>query len=116
MLLLIARIASSILAIVVISRSLVNYSQRKESFAMSSFWIITWGLIVALSFYPSLLDKIIGEARVGIGTVMGIGLVFVYYVLYRIYTKSEKMERDLNKLIRDLSHREADDPEKGNAK
>ena len=102
----IARLLSLLLAVVVISKTLVSYSQRKESLQMLLFWVITWGGIIVLTFFPVLVDRIIGDARIGIGTILGVGLVFVYFVTYRVYVKTDKNEREIEKLTRILALKE----------
>lgn len=114
-LLLLAKLLALALAAIIISKSVISYTQRKESLSMTLFWLLTWGSIIALTFSPTLVDKIIGEARIGVGTILGVGLVFVYFVTYRVYTKAERTERHLQELIRKLAINEADDnpPESG---
>lgn len=103
MILIFARIIAVVFALLVISKSFLSYKQRQESRTMFIFWSATWLMIVAVAAFPSLPDLILGRARVGVGTVLSVGLLFVYFVLYRVYTKAERNEQRLHALIRGLA-------------
>jgi hypothetical protein len=102
----IAKIFAAIFAIVVLSRSIVDYKNKKESLVMTIFWIITWLAILAIAFFPKLVDlsiELAGGNRSGMGTVWGMGLVFVMFVSYRIYVKANRIEKQLNEVSRKYS-------------
>jgi hypothetical protein len=102
----IAQAFASIFAILVVSRSLVDYKQKKESLQMTLFWVVIWVSVLALAFFPGLVDQIItnlGGDRTGLGTIFGMGLVFVLFVSYRIYVKANRIEKNLDKLSREFS-------------
>lgn len=107
----IAKYLALILAIIVISKSIVSYTQRKESLAVTIFWVLTWGAIIVLSFFQGLADQLIRQSGVGIGTVLGIALVFVYFVLYRIYVKADRVEKQLQNLVTKIAIDEVDSKE-----
>jgi hypothetical protein len=108
MLILIARILALIFAGLIISKSVLSFMQRKENWVMTLFWVLTWGAIVALAFWPSLVTKLTDETQTGIGTITGIGLIFIYFVVYRVYVKVDRVEKDMQKLIRDIAVKDAD--------
>lgn len=102
----IAKIFAAIFALIVISRSIVDYKSKKESLLMTVFWIITWLAILAIAFFPKLVDvaiEVAGGNRSGMGTVWGMGLVFVMFVSYRIYVKANRIEKQLNEISRKYS-------------
>jgi len=102
----IAQAFASIFAILVVSRSLVDYKQKKESLQMTLFWVVIWISVLALAFFPGLVDQIItnsGGDRTGLGTIFGMGLVFMLFVSYRIYVKANRIEKNLDKLSREFS-------------
>jgi hypothetical protein len=43
---------------------------------------------------------VFGGNRTGIGTVFGMGLIFVMFVSYRIYIKANRIEKNLNEISR----------------
>lgn len=105
MLIILARIFVVIFTILVLSKSYLSFRQRKESLAMTIFWFVTWFVISLFTFYPDLIDTVLIDPRTrsGTGTILGIGLIFIYFVIYRVYIKADRVEKQLNKLIRDLA-------------
>ncbi len=102
----IAKIFAAVFALIVLSRSIVDYRSKKESLTMTVFWIVTWLGILAIAFFPRLVDitiEIAGGNRTGMGTVWGMGLVFVMFVCYRIYVKANRIEKQLNEISRKYS-------------
>jgi len=98
-----AKIFAAVFAIVVLSRSIVDYRDRKESLEMTVFWIAVWLGISAIAFFPSLVDdaiKLFGGNRSGLGTVFGMGIVFVMFISYRIYVKANRIEKNLSEISR----------------
>jgi len=102
----IAQTFASLLAILVIARSLADYKQKKESFQMTIFWVIVWACVLALAFFPGLIDQFVialGGDKTGLGTIFGMGIVFVLFVSYRIYVKANRIEKNLDRLSRKFS-------------
>lgn len=102
----IAQAFASLFAILVIARSLADYKQKKESFQMTVFWVIVWTGVLALAFFPKLIDRLItalGGDKTGLGTIFGMGIVFVLFVSYRIYVKANRIEKNLDRLSRKFS-------------
>jgi hypothetical protein len=72
---------------------------------MTAFWSITWIIITVVAFFPSVVDRVLRatDARGGSGTILSVAFVFIYFVVYRVYAKADRTEKQLNKLIRDLA-------------
>src|SRR5205809_7405219 len=97
MLALASKIFSVLLAAIALSKSYVDFRGRLESFPMFVFWTVTWLLIVTFALFPSLVDILLsfsGTERAGLGTFFGMALVFLYFVVYRIYVKLERIEQN----------------------
>ena len=109
MFLLFAKIFSVILASVSVSKSYVDLKGKRESLSLFLFWTITWAGIVFVALFPNVIDILItsfGGGRTGLGTVFGMGLVFLYFVVYRIYTKLENMHQKLTKIVQEIALRD----------
>ena len=73
---------------------------------MTAFWVVIWAAIIVLAYYPQLIDKLIilvGGSRTGLGTLFGMGLVFVLFISYRIYVKANRIEKNLDSLSRNFT-------------
>jgi hypothetical protein len=105
----VVQIVSVLLALVAISKSYVDFRARLESLSMFLFWVVTWAIIVAVALFPPIVDLLLrswGRGGAGLGTFFGMGLVFLYFVVYRIYVKLERIEQNLTKAIQELALRE----------
>jgi len=116
MFVLVAKVFSFVLAVIAISKSYVDFRARLESLQIFLFWVFTWLGIVVVALFPSIIDYILGSfggGRAGLGTVFGMGLVFLYFLAYRIYVKIGRVEQKLTKTVQELALREADMATKG---
>ena len=106
MFIIVSKVFSILLAVIAISKSYVDYRARVESIQMFIFWVITWATIVLLALFPTIVDVLLSYGRAGLGTVFGMGLVFLFFVAYRIYVKLERVEQKLTKTIQELALRQ----------
>lgn len=116
MFLLVAKIFSVVLAVIAISKSYVDFHARIESLQIFLFWLFTWLAIVIVALFPSIIDYILGAfggGRAGLGTVFGMGLVFLYFLAYRMYVKIGRVEQKLTKTVQELALREGKIATKG---
>jgi small membrane protein len=100
---------SLVLAAIAISKSYVDFRARAESFQMFLLWTLTWAAIVVVALFPTIVDLLLsysGSGSAGLGTVFGMALVFLFFVVYRIYAKLERVEQSLIKTIQELALKE----------
>jgi hypothetical protein len=103
------KVFSLALAVIAISKSYVDFRARTESLQMFLLWSLTWITVVIVALFPSIVDVLLAysaSGRVGLGTFFGMGLVFVLFVVYRIYVKLERVEQKLIKTIQELALKE----------
>ena len=106
MLALIAKVFAVLLAGIAISKSYVDFRARAESLQMFVFWTLTWTVIVLVALFPAIVDILIsslGARQAGLGTFFGMAIVFLFFVVYRIYVKLERIEQNLTKTIQELA-------------
>lgn len=104
-----SQIFSVLLAAVVISKSYVDFRAKVESLQIFLFWIFTWTAIVIIAVFPSIIDLLIssfGGGRAGLGTFFGMALVFLFFTVYRMYVRIQRLEQNLTKTIRELALRD----------
>ena len=105
MIVLISQIFSLVLALIVISKSYVDLRSRRESLPMFVVWTLTWTAIVAVALFPSLIDVLLrgSTAGTGIGRILGMGVVFEFFLLYRVYTRVERLEQKIAALVQEVA-------------
>ena len=100
------KIFSLVLAAIAVSKSYVDFRSRAESLQMFLLWTLTWTAIVVVALFPTVIDIVLsysGSGRAGLGTVFGMALVFLFFLVYRIYVKLERVEQNLIKTIQELA-------------
>lgn len=97
------------MAAVAITKSYLGFRAKVESAQIFFLWVAAWVAIVVVALVPSIVDVAIahfGGGRAGLGTFFGMALVFLFFVVYRMYLKLERIERNLTKAIQELALRE----------
>lgn len=99
-----SKIFSILLATIAVSKSYVDFRARVESLQMFIFWVFTWTAIVLVALFPSIVDFLLSfGGRTGLGTFFGMALVFLFFVVYRMYVKLERIEQKLTRTIQELA-------------
>jgi hypothetical protein len=109
MFLFVSKIFALILAVIVCAKSYLDFRSRAESLQMFLFWTATWTSIVVVALSPSIIDYIIafaGGGRTGLGTFFGMAIVFLFFIVYRIYVRLERIEQKLTRTIQELALRD----------
>ncbi|MFA4995825.1 MAG: DUF2304 domain-containing protein [Patescibacteria group bacterium] len=102
----IVKLLSIILGLMVISKTYHDFRKSRESITMFLFWTIAWIGIIFVSLFPEIVDEIISLSqgqRIGTGTFFGIAIIFLFFVIYRIYIKADRIERDLAEVVRQVA-------------
>jgi hypothetical protein len=104
-----AKIFSVLLAAIVVSKSYVDFRAKMESLPIFLFWVFTWTAIVVVAVFPSIIDLLIssfGGGRTGLGTFFGMALVFLFFIVYRMYVRINRLEQNLMKTIQEIALRD----------
>jgi len=79
--------------------------KKKQALKWSEFWgwILFWAATIIAVWVPNSLTKLANFFGIGRGAdlVLYVGLVAVFYFIFRIYVRIEKMERNITKIVRD---------------
>jgi len=109
MFVLISQIFAMVLAVIVFARSYVDFRARTESLQVFLFWAVTWAMILIVALFPSIIEYTIrftGGERAGLGTFFGMVIVFLFFIVYRMYVKIEQIEQKLTRTVQDLALRD----------
>lgn len=95
--------------LIVIAKTLTDFKKKQENWQVFLFWLVLWVGIIFIAFNPVIIEEVIsrfGKGTLTIGQIVGIGFVFILYIVYRIYVKAQRLEKQLNQLIRKLALKE----------
>lgn len=109
---LIAKAIATFFATLVLVKVYDEFCHGRENIVMLLFWLTTWSAVLILAFFPSvtfwLRENIFGP-NTGLGTIFGIGLIFLLFISYRLYIKADRAERKINKIITELALKDLDE-------
>ncbi|MEI8143288.1 MAG: DUF2304 family protein [Candidatus Berkelbacteria bacterium] len=105
MILTIVRIIAIILSLVSITKTYYDLKKHTESITMFIFWLLVWGAVIVAALFPINIMQIaanIGQKGIGIGTFLGLVLVFLLFVIYRVYVKANRIEKQVRDMVMKL--------------
>ena len=101
-------IYSIIVPIIALAAIIVFYFRfRKGKHSLSSFilWTLLWIFIIIVSIFPQssmIFARIFGITR-GLDFIIIVALAFIFYLGIRLYYKIDKLEEDVNKIVKEVS-------------
>jgi hypothetical protein len=99
------QILGVIIGITAIIISLLRFKDGRMSVGMFLFWMVVWLIVIMISVYPqstTFFANIIGIGR-GLDLALILGIIGCYYLIFKTYTKIEKLEENLTLLVREIA-------------
>lgn len=83
-------------------RVIAKYRRQELRIADFLMWLVFWVAVGVAFFTPASVTRIANLLGIGRGTdlVLYVGVVAVFYFMFRIFVRLEKMERDITKVVR----------------
>lgn len=104
------KIITLIFVTLFIMRLGAKLKKKELTLKESLFWGILWFAVGVVVLYPSLADRL--AAALGLQTATGIDLVtylavaLIFFLVFLLYVRLDKIEHNLTKLTRHLALRE----------
>lgn len=69
------------------------------------FWMALWTVAAVIAIIPETTNYLAGVLGVGRGAdlVMYVSIIALFYAVFRIFVRIEKMERDMTKVVRRMA-------------
>jgi len=83
--------------------TVVRFKEKKISAKEFIFWDIIWLSVVIVAMLPwttSIIAKLLGIRR-GIDVAIYLGIIILFYLVFKMYVKVENVEREITKLVRE---------------
>lgn len=93
------------LVLLIIYRIVIRWKQGLLGIRDSVFWIGFWvvvGVIVVLPEVTSFFANLVGVGR-GADLIVYLSIVLIFYIIFQITIKIEKMERNITKIVREVA-------------
>ena len=85
--------------------SFLKYRQKKIKAVELGFWALLWlaaFLLVSLPDTTAFLARILGIGR-GVDLVIYVSGVLTFYLLFRLYEKIDRIEREITEIVRHVA-------------
>lgn len=99
-----------ILALVIIGFFLIRLflQKRKKQIGANEFifWLIFWCLAAIIILSLKWIDKLVanlGFSGMGIDVLLYLGIAVLFYFIFRLRLKLEKIEKNITKIIREMA-------------
>ncbi len=104
------QIAIVTFSLFVIIRVIIKYTQHAISFKEWITWTILWSIVGVATALPQTTDIV--ASKVGLETGRGVDLVVyisipvIFYILFRLFAKIDRLESDITKIVREIAIRD----------
>jgi len=100
------RILALIIVLFFLSR--LFWQKRKKQIGANEFifWLIFWCLVGVLIFNLKQIDRIVaflGFSASGIDILLYLGIAVLFYFIFRLRLRLEKMEKDITTIVRNMA-------------
>jgi len=99
------QIIGSIIGLIAIILAILRFREGKITIGMLSLWILIWTGVIYVSLNPEVTSAFAAVAGIGRGldVVLILGLFGCYYLIFKVYTMIESMEKEITELVRELA-------------
>jgi len=95
----------SVFVLFILLKTWRSYRTKQLSNSFFALWIFLWFSGLFVIFYPGFLSKIANLLNIGRGVdfALYVSIILIFYMIYKINLKIEKINRDISKLIRKIA-------------
>lgn len=83
---------------------------RKKEITLWEFlaWFVFWVLIGLATAWPKATDVLANRLGVerGFNLLVALAIIFVFYLVFRIFIRLEKLDKEITKVVREIAKRE----------
>ncbi|OGY92508.1 MAG: hypothetical protein A3H70_04675 [Candidatus Komeilibacteria bacterium RIFCSPLOWO2_02_FULL_48_11] len=103
----IIQIITIIIVLFLLTRIGAKLKRKQISLQEALLWGLIWFGVGVVVLYPKLTDRL--AAAIGLQSAKGIDLVvylavgLVFYLVFRLFVRLEKMEQDITKIVRHVA-------------
>jgi len=86
-------------------RTVERYRARAIPTRWFIFWVLFWVTVAVAVLVPKTteyLARLVGVGR-GVDAVLYFAVVTVFYLVFRLFVRLERIERDITKIVRELA-------------
>ncbi len=98
-----------------ISRVIVRYRKNEISSREVFVWSVFWVVVLSATLWPKTTDIVAQAFGVGRGVdfLIFVSILVLFFLIFKIIVKIEKIERDITKIVRKVAIEDRDKHPKG---
>ena len=110
------QIIAVLFALFAFTRVFLRLREKKLSLLEFLFWTFIWVGLVLVALLPGLFTSIANALGIqtGTGFITYLGLILLFYLLFRVYVKIDTLEQEITVLTREASLHKAKRPRSRN--
>ncbi|MDO8740479.1 MAG: DUF2304 family protein [Candidatus Woesearchaeota archaeon] len=87
------------------SRVILRFKDKEITMKEFLFWGVLWLVIIFFGFMPDITKIFAGLLGIGRGTDVAIyiSIILLFYLIFRIYVKTENIEQEVTKIVREIT-------------
>ncbi len=99
------QIIAIVFALFAISRVILRVRDKKLTINEFIFWCIIWAGLIVLAIFPWIIVQMSGffGFRRGLDLIIYLSIAVLFYLVFRMYVKTEEQEQKITKLVRELA-------------
>ncbi|ADG12929.1 Protein of unknown function DUF2304 [Methanocaldococcus infernus ME] len=108
------QIVGLIIILFALTRVIKQIKKKSMELEEGIFWLFVWLLALLIVIFPnfmSYLATVLGVGR-GVDVIIYLSIILLFYLVYRIYARLEKLEREITKIVREIAIRDRYEPKK----
>lgn len=89
----------------VILKTIGKFRKKEIPFLLCFVWSFFWILGIVMVWQPSIADVLANVLQVGRGTdaILYLSLVAIFYLIFKLFVRFEKFDKDLTRLVREVA-------------
>lgn len=102
------QIISIILSVLAIILGIYQYKKDSFNTFVFALWTIVWIVICFVTLFPGVTTQfahLFGLGR-GLDTIYIISILFLFYIVFKLYNKMEQQKKRINELVSELALKE----------
>ena len=102
------QIIAILFALFALSRAALRLKDKSINPLQFIFWGFIWTIVIVVAFIPSItssISQLFGIGR-GMDLVIYISIALLFYLMFRLYVKIDKIERNITKAVRKIAIKE----------
>lgn len=99
------QILVTIFSVLVIGKALAKFQKKEVHGKTVLAWSLFWIVVIFFIWQPNLTDYLAAFLQVtrGADAVFYLSIIVIFYLLFRMFTRLERIESDITTLVREIA-------------